>query len=226
MRPVTVRPLADRIAFVRANTAPAAPPLLPELRLHTATAVTPLWQATEEWLERQGLGPPFWAFPWAGGQAVARHVLDDPGLVRGRRVLDFAAGSGLIGIAAALAGAASVWAVDIDPLAEAACAANADLNGVALDIGTADIVGEDLADVDVLLVGDVCYERPMAERVTAWLRARAAAGTLVLLGDPGRAYLPTDGLERVAEHTVPTTRELEDREDRVTTVWRVAGTGP
>lgn len=223
MRPVTVRPLAERIAFVRAHTAPTAPPLLPELRLHTATAVTPLWQATEDWLERQGLGPPFWAFPWAGGQAVARHVLDDPGLVRGRRVLDFAAGSGLIGIAAALAGAASVRAVDIDPLAEAACAANADLNGVALDIGTADIVGEDLADVDVLLVGDVCYERPMAERVTAWLRARAAAGTLVLLGDPGRAYLPSDGLGRLAVHTVPTTRELEDREERVTTVWRVLG---
>lgn len=223
MRPVTVRPLADRIAFVRAHTAPAAPPLLPELRLHTATAVTPLWQATEEWLERQGLGPPFWAFPWAGGQALARHVLDDPGLVRGRRVLDFAAGSGLIGIAAAFAGAALVRAVDIDPLAEGACAANADLNGVTLDIGTADIVGDDLADVDVLLVGDVCYEKPMADRVTAWLRARAAAGTLVLLGDPGRAYLPTDGLERLAVLTVPTTRELEDREERVTTVWRVLG---
>ncbi len=221
-----MRSLTDRLAFVRAHTVPAAPPLLPELRLHMATEVTPLWQATEDWLERQGIGPPFWAFPWAGGQAVARHVLDNPGLVRGRRVLDFAAGGGLIGIAAALAGAASVVAVDIDPLAEAACITNAALNGVTLDVHAEDIVGTAPPAVDVLLVGDVCYEKPMADRVTAWLRDRAAAGTLVLLGDPGRAYLPTDGLERVADHTVPTTLELEDKEERVTTVWRVAGTVP
>lgn len=219
-----MRDLTERLEFVRTHTVPASPALLPELRLHTATEMTPLWQATEDWLDARRIGPPFWAFPWAGGQAVARHVLDHPELVRSRRVLDFAAGSGLIGIAAALAGAAAVRAVDIDPLAEAACIANAALNGVALDVIAADLVGRDVPDIDVLLVGDVCYERPMAERITAWLRARAAAGVTVLLGDPGRAYLPTDGLERLAVYDVPTSRELEDREERVTTVWRVAGT--
>lgn len=215
------RPLADRIAFVTAHTTPAAPPLVPEIRLHTATAVTPLWHATEEWLAARGLGPPFWAFPWAGGQAVARHVLDNPGLVRGLRVLDFAAGSGLIGLAAAQAGAATVAAVDIDPLAEAAIAANAALNGLAVVPLAADLVGRNLPEVDVVLVGDVCYERPMAERVTAWLRALAADGRTVLLGDPGRAYLPREGLREIVRHVVPTTRELEDRDSRETVVWQV-----
>lgn len=215
-------PPADRPAFIRAHTAIASPPLLPELRLHLATEITPLWLATEAWLERTGLPPPFWAFAWAGGQALARHVLDRPETVRGRRVLDFATGSGLVALAAAKAGAASVTAAEIDPFALEALALNAALNGLAVEGTCADLIGRPLPGVDVLLAGDICYERPFAERAMAWFRSLSAAGTTVLLGDPGRSYLPGEGLEAVATYAVPTTRELEDREVRETTVWRVA----
>ncbi|MEE3626723.1 50S ribosomal protein L11 methyltransferase [Nitrospirillum sp. BR 11752] len=211
----------DRPAFIRANTAPEAPALVPELTLLTATEITPLWLATEETLAAKDLPPPFWAFPWAGGQAVARHVLDHPELVRGRRVLDFAAGSGLIAIAAAKAGAASVTAVEIDAYAIAAIALNAQLNGVSVTAEERDVVGQPLADIDVVLVGDVCYEKPMAERVMAWLRALAGDGLVILMGDPGRTYLPKDGLVPLATYRVPTTLELEDRTHRDSVVWRV-----
>ncbi|EGY00166.1 ribosomal L11 methyltransferase [Nitrospirillum viridazoti Y2] len=211
----------DRTAFIRANTAPEAPALVPELTLLTASEITPLWQATEATLAAKDLPPPFWAFPWAGGQAVARHVLDHPELVRGARVLDFAAGSGLIAIAAAKAGAASVMAVEIDAYAIAAIGLNARLNGVAVTAVERDVVGQPLTDIDVVLVGDVCYEKPMAERVMAWLRALAGDGLVILMGDPGRTYLPKDGLVPLATYRVPTTLELEDRTHRDSVVWRV-----
>jgi predicted nicotinamide N-methyase len=211
----------DPAAFVRAQTELAAPLVVPEIRLHLATEVTPLWRATEATLAASGLPPPYWAFAWPGGQALARHLLDHPALVRGRRVLDFAAGSGLAAIAAAKAGAASVAAADIDAFALAAIGLNAAANDVTLEI-----IGDDLTDQpnawDVVLAGDVCYERPMAERATAWLRGLASAGALVLLADPGRSYLPTDGLTEIARCQIPTSRELEDRERRETVIWRLS----
>jgi predicted nicotinamide N-methyase len=211
----------DPAIFVRRNTAITAPPLVPEIRLHLATEITPIWQATEETLARSGLPPPFWAFAWAGGQALSRYVLDHPEQVAGRSVLDFGAGSGLVAIAAAKAGAASVLAAEIDHFAAAAIAANAALNKVFVAVTTADVL--DIADApwEVVTAGDVCYERPMAGRVTAWLRLLAARGTLVLLGDPGRAYRPDTGLVERARYLVPTSLELEDREIREGIVWQV-----
>ena len=211
----------DPAIFVRRNTAITAPPLVPEIRLHLATEITPIWQASEETLARSGLPPPFWAFAWAGGQALSRYVLDHPEQVAGRSVLDFGAGSGLVAIAAAKAGAASVAAAEIDHFAVAAIAANAALNKVAVAVTTADVL--DIADVrwEVVTAGDVCYERPMADQVTAWLRLLAARGALVLLGDPGRAYLPGAGLVERARYLVPTSLELEDREIREGIVWQV-----
>lgn len=200
---------------------PAPVPLCPGILLWQATEITPIWQATEDWLQKNGVPPPFWAFPWAGGQAVARLIADDPALVAGRRVLDFAAGSGLIAIAAMKAGAATATAVEIDPFAITAVGLNAALNGVTVTGVTADIIGRPLPDIDILLAGDVCYERPFAEAALAWFRDLANAGVIVLVGDPGRAYLPAQGLDKVATYAVPTTRELEDREVRITDVWRV-----
>ena len=194
---------------------------MPEIRLHLATKITPIWQATEETLARSGLPPPFWAFAWAGGQALARYLLDHPERVAGRSVLDFGAGSGLVAIAAAKAGAASVVAAEIDHFAAAAVAANAALNEDAVAITTADVLDIVDAPWEVVTAGDVCYERPMADRVTAWLRLVAARGALVLLGDPGRAYLPGTGLVEHARYLVPTSLELEDREIREGVVWQV-----
>ena len=207
--------------FVRDNTTLTTTPLLPEVKLHLATEVTPLWQATEETLAATNLPPPYWAFAWPGGQAVARLLLDRPDLVAGKSVLDFAAGTGLVGIAAMKAGAARAQSCDIDRFALTAIALNADANGVEVKAVSADLVGRDLPGIDVVLAGDVCYEKPMADRVTGWLRGIAATGTLVLLGDPGRAYVPRSGIEKVASYTVPTSLELEDREMRETVVWRL-----
>jgi predicted nicotinamide N-methyase len=209
--------------FVRAHTVIATPPLVPEIRLHLATEVTPLWQATEASLARDQLPPPYWAFAWAGGQALARYVLDNPALVRGRAVLDFGAGCGLVAIAAAMAGAASAVAAEIDPFAAAAIGLNAALNGVAVAIETADVIGRAPGPWAAILVGDMCYERPLAERLTLWLRVLAEAGALVLLGDPGRAYLPKSGLTELARYSVPTPLDLEDRTSREGVVWRLSG---
>ena len=211
----------DSAAFVRRKTAVAAPPLVPEIRLHLATEVTPIWQATEETLAHSALPPPYWAFAWAGGQALARYLLDHPAEVAGRSVLDFGAGSGLVAIAAAKAGAACVLAAEIDHFAAAAIAANAALNDVAIAVRTADVLDSDDPRWEVVAAGDVCYERPMADRVTGWLRGLAARGPLVLLGDPGRAYLPSEGLVERARYLVPVSRELEDRDTRDTIVWEV-----
>ena len=207
--------------FIRANTRLQAPPLVPEVRLYLASEVVPLWEATETELAEQGLPPPFWAFAWAGGQALARYLLDHPEVVRGRRVLDFAAGSGLQGIAAKLAGAATVEAAEIDGFACAACRLNAEANGVEIAVREADIVGMANPGWDVVLAGDICYERPAAERITAWLRGLVTQDCLVLMGDPGRTYLPRQGLERIIAYGVKTSRELEDSDLRNAVVWRV-----
>jgi predicted nicotinamide N-methyase len=209
-------------AFIRANTVVAAPPLVPEIRLHLATEITPLWQATEATLGREQLPPPYWAFAWAGGQALARHVLDHPELVRGKQVLDFGAGSGLLALAAAKAGAASAAAAEIDAFALAAVAANAALNRLTVAVERADIIGRRPVPWQVVLVGDMCYERPLAERLTAWLRSLVQDGVLVLLGDPGRNYLPKEGLSEIARYTVPTPLDLEDRVTRDGVVWQFA----
>ena len=211
----------DPADFVRRNTAVTTPALVPEIHLHLATEITPIWQATEETLARSGLPPPFWAFAWAGGQALARYLLDHPAEVAGRSVLDFGAGSGLVAIAAAKAGAALVLAAEIDDFAAAAIAANAQLNGAAIDVTTEDLLDTVDPRWEIVTAGDVCYERPMADRVTGWLRKLVARGTLVLLGDPGRAYLPDKGLTERARYLVPTSRELEDRDCRETIVWQL-----
>ncbi|TMJ43747.1 MAG: methyltransferase [Alphaproteobacteria bacterium] len=211
----------DPAIFIRRNTAITAPPLVPEIRLHLATEITPIWQATEETLARSALPPPFWAFAWAGGQALARYLLDHPEAVAGRSVLDFGAGSGLVAIAAAKAGAASVLAAEIDHFAAAAIAANAALNEVAIAVTTADVLGTCDPRWEVVTAGDVCYERPMADRVTDWLRVLAVSGSLVLLGDPGRTYLPSHGKRERIRYLVPTSRELEDRDSRDGVVWEM-----
>ncbi len=204
-------------AFIRDNSQLLAPPLVPEIQLHLASEVIPLWRKTEEELAKIGVPPPYWAFAWAGGQALARYVLDHPDIVAGKRVLDFGAGSGLVALAAARAGAAHVVAADIDPFAIAAIARNATVNNVTVETVTDNMIGS-ARMFDVILVGDMCYERPLAERLMAWLKSSPAH---VLLGDPGRSYFPKAGLTQLASYSVPTTRELEDREIRETGVWRL-----
>jgi predicted nicotinamide N-methyase len=212
--------VSDRFEFIKANTALIAPPLVPELRLRLATEIVPLWRSTEEELAGCGVPPPYWAFAWAGGQALARYVIDNPSCVSGRTVLDFGSGSGLVGIAAAKAGARSVLASDTDGFAAAAIALNASLNEVAIAVTTDDVIGSS-PQWQTVLVGDMCYERPLAERILAWLRECLAGGVEVLLGDPGRTYFPRDGVWRLATYRVQTTRELEDREIRETGVYRL-----
>ena len=208
--------------FVRTNTALIAPPLVPEIRLHLATEVVSLWRKTEEELEAEGVPPPYWAFAWAGGQALARYILDNPDIVGGRAALDFGSGSGLVAIAAMKAGAASVLAADLDAFALAAIALNAEANGASVET-TSDGVIDSGGPWNVILCGDMCYERPLAERLLVWLRERASAGALVFLGDPGRSYFPKSGVERLATYSVQTTRDLEDREIRETSVYRLTG---
>jgi predicted nicotinamide N-methyase len=204
--------------FIRANAALIAPPLVPEIRLYLATEVLPLWRATEDELVKIGVPPPYWAFAWAGGQALARYVLDNPETVRGRRVLDIGSGSGLVAIAAMKAGAASVWAADIDAFACAAIELNATANACEIAVIVEDVIGTPVA-WDVILVGDLFYERPLAERLLAWLHDLEADA---LLGDPGRSYFPKTGVEKCATYNVAVTRDLEDREIRETSVYRLS----
>nr|WP_232475020.1 50S ribosomal protein L11 methyltransferase [Roseomonas rubea] len=194
--------------------------MVPEIHLHLASEITPIWQASEEWLRARNIEPPFWAFAWPGGQATARLLLDEPARVAGKRVLDFAAGCGIAAIAAAKSGAAEVEAAEIDPLALAAVRLNAALNGLAVATPEGDIVGAPCR-WDVILAGDVCYEAPMTAHILPWLRGMAAAGAEVLLADPGRAYLPREGLAALSRHAVPTTLELEDRTLREVTLFRL-----
>ncbi len=210
--------MSDKADFIRTNTELLTPPLVPEIVLHLASEVVPLWRKTEEELEAEGIPPPYWAFAWAGGQALARYVLDHPEIVRGKSVLDFGAGSGLVGLAAMKAGAAAVLCADTDPFAAAAIALNAEVNAVTLASITDDVIGV-CGDWEIILVGDMCYERPLAERLLAWLKTCANAGVIVLLGDPGRSYFPKSGVEQCALYRVQTTRELEDREIRETGVY-------
>ena len=209
----------ERANFIISNTRLLAVPLTREIVLHLADDVTTLWQMTEDELKESGLPPPFWAFAWAGGQALARYVLDNPEIVRGKRVLDFAAGSGLVGIAAALAGAAHVEACDIDAFAISSVGVNARANKVTIDAKVHDLVGVD-ENWDVVLAGDVSYERDMAARVTNWLGELAQRGAHVLVGDPGRTYLAKDRLEPLAEYIVPVSRDLEDSDTKTATVWK------
>jgi predicted nicotinamide N-methyase len=213
----------DRANFIRTHTELAAPPLVPEVRLHLATEVTPLWLATEAFLEANNLPPPYWAFAWVGGQALTRWLLDNPEQVRGKRVLDFAAGCGLSAIGAALGGADRSEAAEIDAFSIAAIQLNAAANQVAVDVIREDIVGAANPGWDLVVAGDVCYERPMAERVFAWFRRLAAEGTQVLMADPGRSYLPQFGLLRLATYQVPCSRDLEDRDMRDVGVYRIVG---
>lgn len=212
----------DPESFIRANTALAAPPHVPEIRLHLADEAHELWLKTEEELDALGLPPPFWAFAWAGGQGLARHVIDNPDLVAGKTVLDFASGSGLVAIAAKSAGAANVTAADIDPWAATAARLNARENNVEFLISQTDLVGADLG-WDVVLAGDVFYDQAMAALIVPWLVGLARRGALVLVGDPGRAYCPKEGLELLATYQVPVTRALEDSEIKRTSVWQVTG---
>jgi predicted nicotinamide N-methyase len=212
--------IADRAGFIRANARLAAPRLIPEIVLHQADKLMPLWRATEPELEARGLPPPYWAFAWAGGQALARYLLDHPETVAGKTVLDFGAGSGLGAIAAAKAGAARVIAAEIDAFAREAIALNAAANGVSLDITGADLLGTDDPAWQTVIAGDICYEQPLADRAESWLRALARRAP-VLIGDPQRTYFPKAGLELVARYTVPTTTEIEDSDLRAAAVWRV-----
>src|SRR5690625_1923318 len=212
---------AQRASFIRKHTLVDRPALLPEISLHLASSLLPLWQESEAIWEEVGAPPPFWAFAWAGGQALARWILDNPGQVAGRSLLDFGAGSGVVAIAAAKAGAAPVVAVDIDPMAAAAMALNAALNKVELEIVTQDLIGRTDGAWEIVAAGDICYEQPMSDRALTWLQALAAKGVTVLLGDPQRTYLPKYGLEKLAGYSVKTPREIEDSDLRNAAVWRM-----
>jgi predicted nicotinamide N-methyase len=216
--------IVDRRAFILAHTRLLPVAHTPEISLHVADEVTPLWQKTEDELGCIGLPPPFWAFAWAGGQALARYVLDNPHVVAGKRVIDFASGSGLVGIAAMLAGAKDVLAADIDLYCEAALSLNAAVNGVSVAYSADDLLAAPPpAWAQVILAGDICYEKAMTEKVMAWLAAARAAGAVVLVGDPGRSYFPKRGLTKLAEYQVETTRELEDFAVKTSCVWTLDG---
>lgn len=210
---------AAMIAFIRANTKLIAPPLVPEIRLHLAEESLPIWQKTEEELGEMNVPPPFWAFAWAGGQALARYLLDNPQLVRERIVLDLGSGSGLTAIAAMQAGARSVLASDIDPLSLAAVALNAEVNGVAVATSQENLLGQPPIAADVILVGDLFYERPLAEAVLAYIESASRTGAYILIGDPQRSYFPRNRFTSAADYRVPVTRELEDAEIKHTAVW-------
>jgi predicted nicotinamide N-methyase len=218
--------LSDRYTeFILGNTARTQAPLVPEITLHLASEVTPLWHATEEVLARNGLPPPYWAFAWPGGQTFARLLLDRPELVRGRSVLDFAAGCGIAAIAAAKSGAARVVASEIDDFAMAAIALNSRLNDVDIEIIGDDLLAKPPAGWDLILAGDVCYEKPMADRTLAWLDRAVEGGAEVLIADPGRAYLPKSGLFEIARHDVPTSLDLENRKIMTTVLYRYVPPG-
>lgn len=216
----------SQTALVRARTRIISPPLVPEIRLHLADASIPIWRQGEDELAQQGLVAPYWAFAWAGGQALARYILDNPGVVAGRDVLDLGAGSGLVGIAARMAGARDVLAADIDPLAVTAIELNSALNAVSLNCTTTDITLQTpLPDHRVVLIGDLFYDTECAGRVLSFANGMAAAGCPVFAGDPGRAYFPKSDICKLASYSVPVTRDLEDTDIRTTAVWRLSPPG-
>lgn len=211
--------------FILANTALACPSMVPEIKLHLASEITPIWRATEASLQQHGVDPPYWAFAWPGGQALARYILDHRAKFAGATVADFAAGSGLAAIAAAIGGAAKSIAGDIDNVACQAIALNALANHAAVIADDGDWLNGPwrFARPDYILAGDVCYEQPLAGRAFAWLRGRAAEGVIVLLGDPGRHYLPRQGLREIARYDIPTSLQLENRGMKETVLWQVTG---
>jgi predicted nicotinamide N-methyase len=208
--------------FIRTNTRLLPVPMVPEISLYLAAESLPIWQKTEEELGRMNVPPPWWAFAWAGGQALARYVLDHPQVAAGRSVLDLGAGSGLGAIAAAKAGAASVLAADTDPFALAAMTLNAGANGVVFETTVADLLAGRPGIFGLAMVGDLFYERPLAERALAFVEGARALGADVLVGDPQRSYFPKGRFRQVAEYSVPVTRDLEDMEIKHTAVWRLA----
>ena len=236
----------DHAAFVRANTSILSPPLVPEIKLHLAHEALPIWQKTEDELGEIGLPPPFWAFAWAGGQALARYILDNPEIVKGKRIIDIASGSGLVAIATMRAGAASVLAADIDQFSVAAIELNFDLNfpndrhsretgnprsnqnkdprfrgdDARWVVTSLDLLRSPPPEVDVILVGDLFYEKSVAEKCFHWLQQANTKD--ILIGDPGRSYLPKDKLVKIASYSVPVSRDLEDEEIKQTAVWRLA----
>jgi predicted nicotinamide N-methyase len=221
---MTRRMITDRMAFVRDNTRLKPVPHVPEIVLHVADEAVPLWEKTEEELDAMGLPPPYWAFAWAGGQALARYVLDHPEQISGKRVLDLAAGSGLVAIAAAKSGAAPVIAADIDAFTESAISLNALANDVYVEIIVRDLLdgaAPPTPRYDIILVGDLFYERDTSTRALAFLDRHLGVGTRVLVGDPGRTYLPKERLTRLAEYSVPVIRDLEDLEIKRTSVWEL-----
>ena len=221
---LTARHAHDWPEFIRAHTVLMSPPLVPEIQLHLAAESLAIWQSTEDELAERNVPPPYWAFAWAGGQALARYLLDNPALVAGRHVLDLGTGCGLTAIAARLAGAALVLAADVDAVACAAATVNAAANGVAIEVTAEDLLPDAVHDgatpnVDVVLVGDLFYEKPLAERVLAFIESYQARGRLVLTGDPQRSYFPAARFTKLAEYSVPVSRELEDSEIKRTAVW-------
>lgn len=207
--------------FITTNTRLLAPPLVPEIRLHLAEESVPIWQKTEEELGEMNVPPPYWAFAWAGGQALARYILDHPAHFAGKRVLDLGTGSGLTAIAPALCNAAGVLAADIDRMALVATGLNARVNAVSLATTSRDLLDEPPGTFDVILVGDLFYERQLAKRVLGYIERAANAGALVLIGDPQRNYFPKGRFTLAAEYRVPVTRELEDADVKHTAVWQL-----
>jgi predicted nicotinamide N-methyase len=196
-------------------------PSLPSIRLYQADEVTPLWLMTEQAMDAQRLAPPFWAFAWSGGQALARYVLEHPEIVKGRRVLDIACGSGLVGIAARLAGAQSVLCNDIDPYAEAAVALNAELNGMELAFTGENLLAAPVPDVDIILAGDICYEKPMTDAMLTYFRRAAPHKIEVYIGDPHRTYFPKTGLTRLADYDILTNADIEEAAVKPASVWKL-----
>lgn len=211
----------DPDEFIVTQTRLTSSPLVPEIQLHQASEDLPIWEMSEEELADHGIPSPFWAFAWAGGQAIARYLLDKPEYAQGKRILDFGAGSGIIAISALKAGAASALAADIDPFATSACYLNAKANNVELIATTDNLIGSPNAGWDLVLVGDMCYEQPLAGQIEDWLRGLVAQGTDVLIGDPGRTYLPKSGMEKQATYRVQTSRALEDLDVGSTKVWKL-----
>ncbi len=211
----------ERAGFIRAHTRPLPVPSLPSIRLYQADEVTPLWLMTEQDMDRSRLAPPFWAFAWSGGQALATYVLDHPEAVAGKRVLDLACGSGLVGIAAMQAGAASVLCNDIDPYAEAAVGLNAELNGVRIDFLSVDLLDGPVPDVDVILAGDICYEKTMTEAMLTFFGGVTVQNVTVLVGDPHRTYFPSTGFRKLADYSVRTIADIEDVAEKPAAVWEL-----
>jgi predicted nicotinamide N-methyase len=215
------------LRFITENTRLLAPPLVPEIVLHLAAESLPIWQKTEDELGKMNVPPPYWAFAWAGGQAVARYLLDHPEICRAQTVIDLGAGSGISAIAAVKAGARTVIAADIDKLALAACALNARANGVRIDIITGiDLLAEPPRGEGVIIVGDLFYERQLADRVLDYIGKAKARGSAVYIGDPQRSYFPNGRFTKLEEYQVPVTRELEDAEIKRTAVWRASAVAP